>query len=368
MNVVHILWSGQVGGIERVAYDLAQAQQCLGLHPQWLLGSAGGLFQQQASAAGIPVTSLGLGTARQTGLTNWRVAWRLARRADVLHFHGFTAALAALGLLSRRPIIYTEHGNFGFGRKRGLREQVKDTAKGAFLRRVAAVTANSQFSAGVARQRYHLGARGIRVVYNGLDLHHFMQPGNGDRVRHEQRLRDETFCVGTVCRLVGFKRVDRLIRAFAQLLTLRPDSTLLIAGDGPEQPQLLQQIATLGIAAQVRLLGARTDVVDLLAALDAFVLPSQREPFGMSALEAMAQARPVLAFADAGGLLEVILQAGPGLVAADEAALAVRLAQLADDPALRRRLGRQARAVAMTLSIEQMARQMLAIYQEVLAA
>lgn len=367
-KVLHILWSGEVGGIERVTYDLSLIQQKAGaFQPHWLLGDDSGYFVTQARATNIPVTALNLHSGFDWRLSIRQQAVRLMRTADILHFHSFIPVFAYAAWRSKRPIIYTEHGNFGFGRQRHWHEWLKEWLKARFLHIVPSMTANSQFTADYAYNRYQFQRNKMQVVYNGINLERFTVE-DGTAVRAELGLSEKTFCVGTVCRLAGFKRVDRLIATFAHLHTMCPNSVLVIVGDGPERPLLQQQINQLGLDTAVHLLGYRQDVANVLATMQAFVIPSQQEPFGISAVEAMAQGLPTFAFADGGGVLEIIQQIDEKLVAPDEKILADHLFQLAEDPLYRQKLQERSREVAQHFHIQIMAQQLDSVYRQVVKA
>ncbi|MFN0009934.1 MAG: glycosyltransferase family 4 protein [Planctomycetota bacterium] len=138
--------------------------------------------------------------------------------------------------------------------------------------------------------------------------------------------------------LIRRKGLDVLLDALATLRN--PGIVLWIAGEGPERAALEAQAERLGLAARVRFLGRREDAADLLAACDVYVLPSRREGLGVSALEAMAARRPIVA-TRVGGLGDAVADERTGLLVPpeDAAQLARALTRLAADPALRRRLG-----------------------------
>jgi glycosyltransferase involved in cell wall biosynthesis len=164
--------------------------------------------------------------------------------------------------------------------------------------------------------------------------------------------------------LVRRKGIDVLLRALDILANdgLRP--ILWIAGDGPERSDL----EALVRGKQVRFLGRRSDVADLLAASDAVVIPSRREGLGVAALEAMAVGRPVVASA-VGGLADVVADRQTGLLVPpdDPAALARALAELLRAPGLRQALGEAGpRRVAESFSAEQMVEAYARLYESVL--
>lgn len=172
-----------------------------------------------------------------------------------------------------------------------------------------------------------------------------------------------------IAALVRRKGIDVLLDALAALAArgLRP--LLWVAGDGAERAALAGQAQRLGVARQVEWLGQRDDVGDLLAAADAFVLPSRAEGLGVAALEAMAAGRAVVASA-VGGLAEAVIDGRSGLLVppGDAVALAAALERLLREPDLRAALaaGGPAR-VAEGFLAEQMVAAYERLYREALA-
>lgn len=146
-----------------------------------------------------------------------------------------------------------------------------------------------------------------------------------DVARQELGLATDAIVIGNVGRLHADKDQVTLIAGFAKALPKLPAGTLLaIAGSGPLENALRQQIAQLGIADHVRLLGQVSNVRRLFAAFDLFVLSSDHEPFGMVILEAMAAGVPVMA-TDCGGAPEVVCHADMLFGLRDTAGLAEKL-------------------------------------------
>jgi glycogen synthase len=145
----------------------------------------------------------------------------------------------------------------------------------------------------------------------------------------------------TVMRLTKKKRTDALLRAFAELRKRVPERTfwLRIVGDGPERAKLERLARKLGIQAQVFFFGFRTreQIRDLFADADVFVLPANREAFGIAALEARTAGLPVVAMADT-GVADFIHDGREGLLATSDAHLVEQLARISRDTALRERI------------------------------
>lgn len=106
------------------------------------------------------------------------------------------------------------------------------------------------------------------------------------------------------------KRVEDVVTMFEKVHKQLP-SKLLMIGDGPERQNIEEYCRTLNICSDIRFLGKQDQVDEILSITDLFVLPSQYESFGLSALEAMACGVPVIS-TNAGGLPEINVQGVTG--------------------------------------------------------
>jgi glycosyltransferase involved in cell wall biosynthesis len=139
----------------------------------------------------------------------------------------------------------------------------------------------------------HVPDEKISIVHHGFDLKR-LDPHSVDeaRVRRELGLEGR-LVVGAIGRIYWIKNYPALLEAFASALSETPEARLLIVGPG-EPAQLRALAGALGIGDRVLLCGARSDIPDVLAAMDLFVHPALAESFGMAIIEAMAMAKPVL--------------------------------------------------------------------------
>lgn len=139
-------------------------------------------------------------------------------------------------------------------------------------------------------------------------IHNFIDPVEFDRSRHPipfpEAQRDGRKILMHISNFREVKRVRDVVRVFAAVNRDVP-SMLVMVGDGPERIEAEDEARTLGVQGSVRFLGKIDAVAPLLSGADLFLLPSQSESFGLSALEALACGVPVVA-SNAGGLPEVV--------------------------------------------------------------
>jgi L-malate glycosyltransferase len=169
-------------------------------------------------------------------------------------------------------------------------------------------------------------------------------------VRHELGFADDTPLLCHVANLRQAKAQDQLLRAFAMVQRSFPASRLLMVGAGPLESDLRELAHRLDLAEQVVFLGGRSDVPDLLAASDLFVLSSSHEGLPITILEAMAAGRPVVT-TDVGGCAEAVEHEATGFVVPPAAPerLAGALVNLLQDPRRARQMGEAGRQRVATL-------------------
>ena len=285
-------------------------------------------------------------------------------RPDVLHTHAWGTLCEGViaGKLAGVPsIVHGEHGTMEL-RPRNLWVQRRVWG---FVDRVLSVS--SQLAERMTRET-GFPREMITVIRNGVDLSRF---GAIDRQAARRRLAiaPDQFVVGTVGRLVAVKDQHNLLEAVAALRSRGVPCVAVLAGDGPLHEELTQQATALGILNQVRFLGARNDVPEIMAALDVFALTSRSEGLSNTILEAMASALPVVA-TNVGGNSELVIAGETGMLIPAESPenTAAALGRLWSDPARRQAMARAARHRAETeFSLAGMIRNYEALYLSVAA-
>jgi len=187
----------------------------------------------------------------------------------------------------------------------------------------------------------------IDVIPNFLDCERYApRPDPAIRERYCPADRYEGLLVH-ISNFRPVKRLDAVLDVFRRVHA-RKRVKLLLVGDGPERGRAAQIAAEFGVAEDVEILGEQIDVRQVLSIGDVFLLPSAQESFGLAAAEAMACGTPVVA-SRVGGLPEVIEHGQTGFLHAPEdlEGMAASALALLDDPALRQRITRAARAAVV---------------------
>lgn len=183
--------------------------------------------------------------------------------------------------------------------------------------------------------------------------------------------RSPTPVIGVVGRLKRYKCVDHVLQAMPAILTARPDTRLLIVGDGDDRPRLQEQVHALGINGAVTFTGYVTDErkVALLQEMWFSVTTSSKEGWGLTVLEANACGTPVIA-TDVPGLRDAVKDGETGVLVpfGDLPALEKAMVALLNDPPRRDRLTTGARAWAATFNWDNAATKTIAVLDRLVHA
>lgn len=172
-------------------------------------------------------------------------------------------------------------------------KNLKYLLKRYYMRKIPAA-ATHFFACSEEAGAWMFPGQSVRLIRNGIETAVFsFDPEKRAAMRQALGLRG-ALTIGHVGRLIGVKNHTFLLDVFAALHRLRPDAVLLLVGNGPLEDQLRQKVRTLGLEEQVRFLGVRSDVGDVMQAMDVFMLPSLYEGLGIVTLEAQCAGMPCL--------------------------------------------------------------------------
>ncbi|WP_243028295.1 glycosyltransferase [Thermus albus] len=367
MRLLQILPNFGPGGAERMVTHLL-----LRLDRNRFQVAAVSLFDRQGTdleamleRAGVPVWYLG----KHRGFDP-RMFGRLEGvfrefRPDIVHTHRYVLRYLLPSVLSQRARawIHTVHT---------LAEKEVDFV-GKWVHRLAfrlgvVPVAIAQEVAQSLERVY--GMKNVPLIPNGIPVSEYALGEKARRAWRKQEGFEETeVLIVSVARLSPQKDPFTLLQAFSFVVWQHPKLCLLVVGDGPLRSELEEMAKRLGLADRVRFLGVRTDVPEVLAGADVFVLSSRYEGNPLSVMEAMAAGKPVVATA-VGGVPELVEDGVSGILVppGDVEALARAIARLVEDVGLRLRLGQEASNRAREqFDVGFMVRQYETLYERLLA-
>ncbi|MHB8715401.1 MAG: glycosyltransferase family 4 protein [Sulfuricaulis sp.] len=188
--------------------------------------------------------------------------------------------------------------------------------------------------------RHGFPAKQLVNIPTGIDFTRCQPVKSRADARRGLGLAVNAYVVLMVGIIRGVKRHEVALRAFHELLSSRAEAELLLAGEGPMQPEIQRQAAELGIVDKVHFLGHRQDVPDLMIAADLLLLTSRSEGVPQAVTQALGLGLPVVATA-VGGVPELVIHEKTGLLVAPENPMAVAAAmrRLANNPLFAAQLG-----------------------------
>jgi len=330
-----------------------------------------GPLARELRCLGVPVTVVDERRTGAVGIVRFLTRFLEAHDIDLVHTHRYKdnvlGTIAAK--LARVPhVIRTVHGlrepMTGWnGLKFSLYEMLDTAALRCFADLVVAVSKRMADTLRAAGFRPAL----VTHIHNGIDLRSAAATRRPEEVRRELGIDPRALLIGTAGRLSPVKGHAALLQAARLILRHHPGAKFLVVGGGPLEAELLASAARLQVDGACLFPGPRTDVLDLMSAMDIFVLPSLSEGIPMALLEAMALGKPVVATA-VGGVPEVVRHGVSGLLVepGDERALADACLDLARDRAWAARLGAGARrAVEEEFSHERSGQAIVEVYRRV---
>ena len=341
MKIIQFVNSLDMGGIERLAVELAVRQKAAGHEPIIYCLTHRGDFAEEAEASGIRVVAFEKppGPSLATLLAIFK-SLRMDR-PDVLHTHNHLVHHYGVvaGRLARVPtIVNTRHGALVQIERHGpklVATTKSPDPKADLIYRASLPWTDAVVLISEATPAFYIWHRGIpaaktHVILNGARLDRFLSrpasPGGA-----QPRIR-----FGTASRMVADKDHFTLLNAFAQVAESRQNVELHVAGDGPLGSAIRSYASELKLDDKVVFYGAVGDMAGYLQSLDIFVLSSLNEGLPIAILEAMAAGLPIVS-TRAGGIQEAATKGINALFAdcGDAKGLARAMLQMAQNPNLR---------------------------------
>jgi glycosyltransferase involved in cell wall biosynthesis len=285
-----------------------------------------------------------------------------AKGVDVLHLHGYGATTFGrlAGAIRKIPTILHEHANLT---DTPWFQKIADRALAPYTDIALAVSKSTAEFVIRARQ---VPASKVKVVYLGVPLEEFSRPRSAEEIADARRdlgIQDGEFAVGTVTRLHESKGNSYLLDAAARVVQQRPSARFFLVGEGPLLDALQQQAHALNLDGRFVFAGFRRDVAGTVSAFDLSVFPSLWEGTPITAFEALAMGKPIVA-TDADGLLDILTPDRDAVIVPkrDATALADKIVWAMDRPDERARLGAAARQSGQRYDIDAFVRKMQQLY------
>ncbi|HEX7126959.1 MAG TPA: glycosyltransferase family 4 protein [Thermodesulfobacteriota bacterium] len=297
---------------------------------------------------------------------------RTARGPLVVHTHSSKAGVLgrlAARLAGVRHVVHTIHGYaFHAGQPPAVRRLYQA------IERVASRWADALVAVAEENRRTGIALGLFRperceVIPGGIDVAAFSRPPEArERARAALGLPAGSGVVGMVACLKPQKAPEDFVAVAARVRAAVPGTRFLIAGDGERRAAVEAAARAAGLDGDLRLLGWRRDVPDILAALDVLVLTSRWEGLPLVFPQAMAAGRPVVA-TNVNGAPEAVREGVTGHLVppGDVEALADRVIDLLRNPDRRRAMGEAARSAAAAFDVGAMTRRHEALYERLVA-
>jgi L-malate glycosyltransferase len=325
-----------------------------------------GFRRQELEAGGVPILDLPVRSfGNRTLWQGFRKMGEYVRKHDIQLVHAFDVPMDIFAAPAARwfgvPAIVTSQLSYRNLTSRGTRTALRLSDKLS-----QRVVVNSRAVGESLRHKFGIAAEKIYLCYNGVDLTQFHP---APRLRPEP-LKDASLVVGSVCVMRPEKRVDWIVKAFAQIKPVAPGAKLLLVGSGPEAPRLRELAENLGLHDACHFEESQADVAPWMRATDIYINSSASESFPNGLLEAMACGCCAIG-SNVGGIPELITHREDGLIfdssQLDDLAAMLHLA--VTDQALRENL--QAKAIETArerFSIAIAARRVESLYEALLSS
>jgi len=328
-----------------------------------------GFLTDEARKHGIEVIPVSMDN--HLSLKTFLATTRILRQSnfDILHTHGGTAGFwgRMCGVFAGRPRIriHSYHGMHYLSKHNvsSFRLQMTDRFLLCLSDKVVCVC-ESDFKKGL--QAGIVTAKKGVIIHNGIEAKNFRDFKRRDALRAEFGLKESDILFGNVGRLHRQKGQRYLIDAFQKVKNKNPQAELWIVGEGELREELKKGALDSGVYDSVHFLGARTDIPEILSAIDIFVLPSLWEGQPITILEALAAGKAVIA-TNVDGIADILVNEKNALLVPpkDSHALSVAMNKMIQDRELRARISSAAiNTMSEKFTAERMAGLIGELYQK----
>ena len=360
MNVLYIIWSLDQGGAERVVLDLAKNADRTQFNITVCCLNQKGFYAHELERLGIEVIALHK-LPKLDPFIIYKISKVISKnKIDIVITHLWTSNFwgRITAYLSRvKIIIATEHTT---DEKRTWYYHLADRFLARISSRIIAVSSSVRV---FHHRRSKIPSGKFEIINNGIDIEKFNISVDKNKKRKEFGFKNNDYIIGLFGRFVPAKAHEIILQSLKNIIKIHPQVKVLFAGSGPTEVIIKKLAAELGLVKHVAFAGFRSDIPELYQILDLFVLPSRREGFPITVLEAMASGIPAIV-TDVGGNKDIISNGIDGFILQPNNAqeLTEKINFLIDNPVTAERFARTGQntvrenftSMIMTKKIEQL--------------
>lgn len=350
MKVLHVITSLRTGGAEKLMVDLLPRFRSMGVKTDLcVFDGARTPFYEELEAKGIKIIPLGKNVYSPMNAVR---LMRLMKKYDVVHSHNTACQyyVALAGFFTSCKLFTTEHN--ATNRRRCTVWKVVDRWMYGQYDKVVCIS--EQVRDNLLR---HIGddfCNKCVLIYNGIDLEHFVNKGVCEEMEHEHK----------IIIMVSAFRIQKDQKTLIKAIAIMPENYQLLlvgGGEGVLIEECKSLVKELSMDYRVKFMGVRMDVVALLQRADVAVMSSHYEGFSLSSVEAMACGKPLIA-SDVDGLREIVGGYGVLFPHGNHESLASSIKCLCEDEAYRAEVVSRCVARANMFDINMMADKYMNLY------
>ena len=368
-KILFVIDGLEFGGGERVFLQLAAGLR--DRYQVFVASMSGGIFEHELKQLGIKNYPVDM--SRRISLKPIRQIKKIIRnnKIDLLHSQGARADFFAriAGRLAGVPHIFctiampVEGFDVGLLHKKIYRFMDQLTER--YVERFIVVSDSLKQTLVKGRG---IPAHQVVRIYNGIELSQYHPNVEYGNLRSEWGIPQEIPLIGAIGRMVWQKGFEYLIECVPEIVRAYPNAKILIVGDGPLKDKLKVKSEKLKVADKIIFAGFRSDIKEILSAIDVLVIPSLLEGFPMITLEVMAMAKPIVA-TNIDGITEQITDGVDGILVPPKnpSVLAKAVIRVLNDKETARTMGLSARKkVEQEFSVEKMVAETEKVYMSLL--
>jgi glycosyltransferase involved in cell wall biosynthesis len=313
IRVLNVLPFGDIGGAQKFILSLCRWHDKSRFSVKVAVLFSGGTISDQICNENYEVNILNMRNGFDLTRALRIVPLIRKDKTDIVNIHVQNPLGKLFAILSRPPVIvHTDHGTtLSSPVKRKQRIVLFNRILSPFINHFVAISNNMQQSLLI---REKIPFNKISLIYNGVDVEKISKDScNKEDLRKSLGIPSDVPVLGTVGRLAPEKQYPILFKVLSIIKDKGVNFFMIIVGDGPERSHLENIAEKFDLSGQIRFLGYRSDITQLLDLINVFVFTSGGEAFSLTLLEAMAKAKPIVAF-DVEGVNEAVVNEKSGFL------------------------------------------------------